>query len=307
MKQTQLKADTLKNNYSSTEFFSDRINDKLFIEMPQELFSQWREFIYEKTGIYFQDNKKYLLESRLIRRLLHLKMNSYQEYLNFIKNSAQGKYELRYLFDAITINETFFFRNQAQLEALVLKIIPEIIVEKRKTNQNKIRIWSAAVSSGEEIYSIAIMINDLISHKYPDFEFELVGTDISNTALEAAVKGVYGEYSVRNVPLHFLKRYFRKTDNYYEISPVIKGMVDFKYLNLYEDIGIIGLGNMDVIFCANVLIYFDQNSKIKVINNLYRALNKNGYLFIGYSESLHGISKAFKIVSFPKTVGYKKE
>ncbi|MFN3695088.1 MAG: CheR family methyltransferase, partial [Ignavibacterium sp.] len=102
-------------------------------------------------------------------------------------------------------------------------------------------------------------------------------------------------------------RYFRKADNYYEISPVIKGMVDFRYLNLYEDIGMIGLGNVDVIFCANVLIYFDQNSKIKVINNLYRALNKNGYLFIGYSESLHGISKAFKLVSFPKTVGYKKE
>lgn len=302
-----MKTDILKNNSKATEFLSESLSDKLFVEMPYELFSEWRELIYDKTGIYFQDNKKYLLESRLIRRLLHLKMSTYQEYLNFIKNSAQGKYELRYLYDAITINETFFFRNQAQLEALVLKVIPEMIPEKRKSNQNKFRIWSAAVSSGEEIYSIAIMINDLISHKYPDLEFELIGTDISNTALEAAVKGVYSEYSVRNVPLQFLKRYFRRTDNYYEISPIIKGMVDFKYLNLYEDIGIIGLGSMDVIFCANVLIYFDQNSKIKVINNLYRALNKNGYLFIGYSESLHGISKAFKLVSFPKTVGYKKE
>ncbi len=302
-----MKIDTLNNSVKTTEFFSERTNDKLFVEMPFELFAKWREFIYEKTGIYFQDNKKYLLESRLLRRLLHLKMTNYLDYFNFIQTTPQGKYELRYLYDAITINETFFFRNQAQLDALVLKVIPELVTEKRKTNQNKIKIWSAAVSSGEEVYSIAMMINDFIAHKYPEFEFELLGTDISNTALEAAVKGIYSEYSVRNVPLQFLKRYFRKADNYYEISPVIKGMVDFRYLNLYEDIGIIGLGNVDVIFCANVLIYFDQNSKIKVINNLYRALNKNGYLFIGYSESLHGISKAFKLVSFPKTVGYKKE
>lgn len=293
--------------FKTTEFVSARPSDKLFVEMSFDLFCKWRQFIYEKTGIYFQDNKKYLLESRLMRRLLHLKMNSYQDYLDFIKNTPQGKYELRYLYDSITINETFFFRNQAQLDALVLKVIPELIVQKKNNNQNKIRIWSAAVSSGEEAYSIAMMINDFISNKYPDFEFELIGTDLSNTALEAAVRGIYSEYSIRNVPIQFLKRYFRKNDNYYEISPVIKGMVDFKHLNLYEDIAILGMGNLDVIFCSNVLIYFDQNSKIKVINNLYRSLNKNGYLFIGYSESLHGISKAFKLISFPKTVGYKKE
>lgn len=295
------------NNLNTTEFFTTKNSEKLFVEMPVEIFRQWRDFIYEKTGIYFQDNKKYLLESRLMRRLLHLKMSSYQEYLNFVKAAPQGRYELRYLYDAITINETFFFRNQAQLDALVLKVIPEIISEKKNLNQNKIRIWSAAVSSGEEAYSIAMMINDLISNKYPDFEFEIMGTDISNTALEAAVRGIYSEYSVRNVPIQFLKRYFRKIDNYYEISPMIKGMVDFKFLNLYEDVSMIGVNNIDVIFCANVLIYFDQNSKIKVINSLYRALNKHGYLFIGYSESLHGISKAFKIISFPKTIGYKKE
>lgn len=295
------------NNLNSTEFFTARSNEKLFVEMPVETFRQWREFIYDKTGIFFQDNKKYLLESRLMRRLLHLKLSSYEDYLNFVKNTPQGRYELRYLFDAITINETFFFRNQAQLDALVLKVIPEIISVKKQLNQKKIKIWSAAVSSGEEAYSIAMMINDLISNKYPEYEFEILGTDISHTALEAAVRGIYSEYSIRNVPVQFLKRYFRKTDNYFEISPVIKAMIDFKFLNLYEDISMIGVTNIDVIFCANVLIYFDQNSKIKVINNLYRSLNKNGYLFIGYSESLHGISKAFRLISFPKTIGYKKE
>ncbi len=302
-----MNIDIKHNILKESEFLVARTGEKLFLEMPYELFVQWRQFIYEKTGIYFQDNKKYLLESRLMRRLLHLKMNDYYEYLQFIQTSQQGKYELKYLYDTITINETFFFRNQAQLEALVLTVLPEIINQKRNTNHNKIKIWSAAVSSGEEAYSIAMMINDFVAHKFPDIEFDIIGTDLSNTALEAAVKGIYSEYSVRNVPIQFLKRYFKKIDNYYEISPVIKAMVDFKHLNLYDDISILAIGCIDVIFCANVLIYFDQNSKIKVVNNLYRSLNKNGYLFIGYSESLHGISKAFKLVSFPKTVGYKKE
>ncbi len=278
-----MNIDIKHNILKESEFLAARTGEKLFQEMPYELFVQWRQFIYEKTGIYFQDNKKYLLESRLMRRLLHLKMNDYYEYLQFIQNSQQGKYELKYLYDTITINETFFFRNQAQLEALVLKVLPEIINQKRNTNHNKIKIWSAAVSSGEEAYSIAMMINDFVAHKFPDIEFDIIGTDLSNTALEAAVKGIYSEYSVRNVPIQFLKRYFKKIDNYYEISPAIKAMVDFKHLNLYDDISILAIGCIDVIFCANVLIYFDQNSKIKVVNNLYRSLNKNGYLFIGYS------------------------
>lgn len=302
-----MKLEIIKNTAIRSEFFPTVTSDNLIYEMTSEVFINFREFIYEKTGIYFQDNKKYLLESKLMRRLRQLNINNYQEYFNFIRSSPQGKNELRYFFDAITINETFFFRNQAQLDALVLKIIPELVLEKRKNNQNKIRIWSAAVSTGEEAYSVAIMINDLINQKYPDFKFEILGTDINISALEAAKKGIYGEYSIRNVPLQFLKKYFTRLDNQYEVSSKIKGMIDFKYLNLFEDGGFIGLSSFDVIFCANVLIYFDQKSKIKVVNNLYRLLSKNGYLFIGYSESLHGISKAFKLVSFPKTVGYKKE
>lgn len=300
-----MNIDTLHKT-SSAEFINSN-TEKLFVEMPWDVFRKWRDFIYNKTGIYFQDNKKYLLESRLMRRILYLRMSDYEEYLSFLKENPLGKNELRYLFDTITINETYFFRNQAQLDALVTKVIPEIISNKKENNNYKIRIWSSAASSGEEAYSVAMMINGFISSKFPDFEFDIIGSDISTNVLEAAVRGIYSEYSVRNVPPQFLKRYFTKIDGYYEVSPMIKGMVDFRFLNLYDDISILSLGNLDVIFCSNVLIYFDSNSKMKVINNLYRALNKNGYLFIGYSESLHGISKAFKLVSFPKTIGYKKE
>jgi chemotaxis protein methyltransferase CheR len=290
----------------SSEFFISNVIEPS-ADMTIEVFNKWRQFIYDKTGIYFQDNKKYLLQNKLLKRIQFLKLNGYLDYLNYLITSPGAKEEMKYLFDAITINETFFFRNQPQLDALVLKIFPEIISVKKNLNQKTVRIWSAASSSGEEAYSVAMVINEFILPKYPDIKFEILGTDISSKALETAIKGIYNEYSIRNMPMQFLKKYFKKIDNLYEILPNIRSMVEFKFLNLNDEIAMMSIKNFDIIFCANVLIYFDKNSKIKVINNLYKILNRPGYLFLGYSESMHGISEAFKIVSFPKTIGYKKE
>lgn len=275
-------------------------------EMSQFQFEQWRKFIYEKTGIYFQDNKKYLLESRLLKRIVHLKISSYDEYFKLISNGT-NRGELRYFYDTITINETFFFRNTGQLDSMVQKIIPEIIMNNHKTGKQKIRIWSAACSSGEEAYSIAIMLNEFIKPKFPDISFEIVGTDINQTVLDTAVRGIYGDYAIRNMPIQYLKKYFKQVDGLYELNIDIKAMATFKNANLFDSNDMLYMNNFDLIFCANVLIYFDTNSKIKVVNQLYKSLNKGGYLFIGFSETLHGISKAFSVVSFPKTVGYKKE
>lgn len=270
-------------------------------------FELWRKYIYESTGIYFQDNKKYLLESRLQKRISFLGLPTFEAYLDYIRFNPSGSAETKYLFEAITINETFFFRNQPQLDALVTTILPEIIVSKEKLGKNKIRIWSAACSSGEEAYSIAMIINDLIKPKYPNIEFEIVGTDISNAVVDVARRGSYKEYAVRNTPVYYLKKYFKVNVTSFDLDPKIKNMAYFKLLNLYDDLSMRTMINFDVIFCANVLIYFDQTSKIKVINHLYNSLYKGGHLFIGYSETLHGISKAFKLISFPKTIGYKKE
>ncbi len=270
-------------------------------------FEIWRKYIYDSTGIYFQDNKKYLLESRLQKRIMHLGIKTFEEYFDFIKFNPSGSTEIKYLYEAITINETFFFRNQPQLDALVTTMLPEIISSKQKLGKNRIRIWSAASSSGEEAYSIAMMINDLIKPKYPNIEYEIVGTDISNTVIDTAKRGIYKEYSIRNTPAYYLKKYFRTNGTSFELDPKIKSMATFKLLNLYDDLSMRTMINFDVIFCANVLIYFDQTSKVKVVNHLYNSLYKDGYLFIGYSETLHGISKAFKLISFPKTIGYKKE
>ena len=264
-----------------------------------------RKFIYDLCGIYFQDNKKYLLESRLQKRIKHLNIESFEKYLQYLKTNFKREEEKKQLYEAITINETYFFRNQPQLDALVSSIIPDLLETKPSAFQ-RLKIWSAASSSGEEAYSIAMMLNEMVIPRYPNLKIEIVGTDINYAVIETAKTGVFKDYSIRNTPPIYLKKYFKKVDNTYVIDPKIKNMVSFKVLNLYDDNSMRMMGKSDVVYCANVLIYFDQESKIKVINNLYNNLNPNGYLFIGYSETLHGISKAFKLVSFPKTIGYKK-
>lgn len=277
------------------------------ITLSSESFDTWRGYIYELCGIYFQDNKKYLLEGRLLKRINHLKLNSFEEYLKYLKYNPQAKVERRYLYEAITINETFFFRNQPQLDALTSKIFHDTIATKRKLGQRKFRIWSAASSSGEEAYSVAMVIADMVQANHPDIQFEIIGTDINEDVIYRAKKGVYKEYAVRNTPAFFLEKYFRHEGPNYIIDPKLKSMVKFSPLNLYDDMKMRSMNNFDIIFCANVLIYFDLKSKIKVVSHLYNSLNRGGYLFIGYAETLHGISKAFKLESFPKTISYKKE
>lgn len=276
-------------------------------KLTDKTFEEWRKLIYDQCGIYFQDNKKYLLESRLQKRINFLKIDTFEKYLEYVKFNPRKADELKYLYEVITINETFFFRNQPQLDALVTTIIPEILNSPFKTNKNKIRIWSAASSSGEEAYSIAMMFNEMIKPKYPGLSIEIVGTDINYQVVETAKSGIYKEYAVRNTPPYYMKKYFIQDGSNYHIDPQIKNMASFKLLNLYDQQAMKAMTSFDVIFCANVLIYFDLKSKIQVVSQLYNSLNKNGYLFIGYSETLHGISKAFKLASFPKTIGYKKE
>jgi chemotaxis protein methyltransferase CheR len=275
------------------------------LKLSDAAFENFRKMIYDSCGIYFQDNKKYLLESRLLKRINFLGIETFEEYFDYLKYNSSNVQEKKYLYEAITINETFFFRNQPQLDALVTTVIPQIVAS--KTGRSKIKIWSAASSSGEEAYSTAIIIFDLLKPKYPDMEVEIIGTDINNAVIETAKTGLYREYSIRNTQPYYLKKYFKPVGNAFEIDPVIKKVVSFKNFNLFDDISMRSMANFDIIFCANVLIYFDTKSKMKVVSNLYNSLNKGGYLFIGYAETLHTVSKAFTIVSFPKTIGYKKE
>lgn len=293
-----------RSENQSAVMFTDCSSNSI---LSQKMFEKWQAFIYRNTGIFFRDNRKYLLESRLIKRLKHLSLNSFDEYFSIISDCSEYQAEKQYFYDAITINETFFFRNQPQLDALVLKILPELIAELSKTEMRTIRIWSAATSSGEEAYSIAMMISEFIKPKYPGINIEIIGTDISTEVIAKAKKGVFSEYSMKHTPIYFIKKYFKSQDNLFELNPEIKEAVKFELGNLYEDHHYKKKNYYDIIFCANVLIYFDDSSKLKVINNLYKSLVKGGHLFIGYSETLHGLTNSFKLISFPKTIGYQKE
>ncbi len=270
-------------------------------------FRELRDFIYKRTGIYFQDNKKYLLEGRIGKRLQILKNPDYNSYLRLLNRNEVMNGEIKFLYDAITINETFFFRNEFQFQALEKAIIPEIIKRRWDNQRGKLRIWSAASSSGEEAYTIAMIYLERLKPQFPNLEIDIVGTDISSAVIEIAKKGIYREYSVRNMPRDYFRKYFLKDESRFILRPEVKKMVRFDNLNLYDQSKMRLMRNFDVIFCCNVLIYFDMESKIQVVSDLYNSLNFGGYLFIGYAESLHGISNAFKLVNFPKTVAYKKE
>jgi chemotaxis protein methyltransferase CheR len=277
------------------------------VKMSDETFRVLREYIYQQTGIYFQDNKKYLLEGRISKRVQLLGLGSCEDYVQLIKYGSRRNEEMRHFYDAITINETFFFRNEPQFEAFENTLVPAILQKRGSLTRQKIRVWSAASSSGEEAHTLAMIYLERLRPKYPGLEMEVVGTDISNAVLEIARKGIYRDYSVRNMPKNYLQKYFITEDARYQVRDDVRSLVRFDNMNLYDQTRMRTMTNFDVIFCCNVLIYFDAQSKIQVVSNLYNALNRGGYLFIGYAESLHGISTAFKLENFPKTVAYKKE
>ncbi len=264
-------------------------------------FQQLRRLIYEKTGIYFQDNKRYLLESRVGRRLSELRLPNGRAYLHMLLN-GQGREEFRQLVNAITINETYFFRAPGHLEVLEQYILPEWLRTKQQ-----IRIWSAGCSSGEEPYTLAIFLRDRIQPRYPYARFEIIGTDINTNVLQQARQGIYGDYAVRNVPPEYLQRYFVRQGDRYQVCDEIRKMVQFQVLNLADPVAMNAMRNFDLIICANVLIYFDDNMKRRVVQSFYRSLVPGGYLFVGFSETLYGISQAFQPVRFGKAIVYRKE
>jgi chemotaxis protein methyltransferase CheR len=268
-------------------------------------FEQLRDFIYNICGMYFHTTKKYFLESRLTRRMEATGAKSYQDYYLLLR-SPRGSEELKFLMDEITTNETYFFRNVPQLAALENKLLPEIVEIKNKMGFRKLRIWSAASSSGEEAYTMAMILLEKRSTLLKDWIIEIVGTDINETVIAQAKEGVYNAYSVRNIPDVYKRKYIREDNGKFILSPEVKKFVTFNKLNLYEDSKMIFMKSFDFIFCANVLIYFDTASKSKVVQHFYNNLQPYGYFFVGQSESLHGVNDKFKTVHFPGGFGYKK-
>ncbi len=285
----------------------DRIRVDFAPKLSEETFVMLRDFIYSKTGIFFPEKKKYLIEGRLVKRLQVLKLGHFEDYLQLLKYDQLKQNEFEFLCNTITINETSFFRNDAQTDAFQKKFAEEVIEAKKAYNNRTLRIWSAACSSGEEPYSLAMLYLEHLKPRYPELRIEIIGTDINTAVLDMAHKAEYNQYAIRSMPKLYLNKYFDQSNGVYRLRQEVKELVRFEYINLIDREKMRHMMHFDFIFCANVLIYFDEKAKIQVVGDLFNSLNRGGYLFIGFSEMLHRISTAFKLVSIPKTTAYKKE
>ncbi len=276
------------------------------LQMSMGTFAKLRDIIYEKSGIYFAENKKYLLENRLLQRVQERNLKSFEEYHYFLKYDSRRSQEYPFLYDSVTTNETSFFRNPQQWEAFESYVLKEIISSGKDRISKSLKILSLPSSTGEEPYTLSMIC---LEKKLPDlgWNIEIRAGDLSESALASARKGVYGKNSVRNTPPHYLNKYFHISGENYAIKNEVKQLVRFEVMNLVDAGKMQLYRNFDVCFCRNVLIYFDEKVKRKVVSHLYDTLKPNGHLFLGHSESLHNISRAFRLVNFSRSPIYKKE
>jgi chemotaxis protein methyltransferase CheR len=285
----------------------DESSNNTFMKMSDDTFILLRDFIYDHSGIYFADTKKDHLEARLVLRLKANNLPNFDKYYYMLKYDPQAGKELMALFDSVTTNETSFFRSPPQIQAFQEKVLPELIARREKLGERMLRLWSAGCSTGEEPYTMGIVIKEILNNKLPGWNIKIVASDISEKALRSAKTAAYGEYSLRAIPPEIKKKYFIANGGLYKMSEEIASLVELQYLNFNDIKRIQLMKGFDIIFCRNVLIYFDDGARKRFVSQLYDSLNHGGYLFIGHSESLHNISRAFKLVHFPGALGYKKE
>ncbi|MFI5295993.1 MAG: CheR family methyltransferase [Thermodesulfovibrionales bacterium] len=283
--------------------------------LTDEEFRLFRNLVYEEAGIYLKEARKEFLENRLLKRMGATGISSPYWYYKFVTETKKA--ELLILLDLLTVNETSFFRNGPQMELFGNIILPDVLGMRSGGMQKKLRIWSAGCSTGEEPYSIAMIVHDTL-RRYPppqcsfssegqtgfEWDIRIFASDLSLTVLETANKGEYtGEKVHATVPDHYLTRYFETNGNGYRVRDEIRKMVVFDFHNLKNENG---LSNLDIIFCRNVMIYFDEEEQRKLIDKFYRSLNPGGYLLLGHAESLHGLGTGFEFVYDNKGTAYKK-
>jgi len=266
-------------------------------------FQKFREFFYRKTGIHFDDSKRYFVDKRLVERMQALKADSFRSYFTTLRFQTTGE-ELQQLINVMTVNETYFFREEYHFACMISSMLPEIASKKRPGDT--IRIWSIPSSSGEEPYSIAIYLqeywNDL-----DKFNVELMASDIDTTILEQAQKGIYSERSVGNIPAHVTNKYFHKDKNgMYNLDADTRSAVEFSRVNLSDSADTRKFRKCDLIFCRNLLIYFDDVSRRVAAEAFFDALNPGGFICLGHSESMSRISGLFKVRKFPEAIVYQK-
>jgi chemotaxis protein methyltransferase CheR len=266
-----------------------------------------RDLIYTISGIYHSQEKLYLLTSRCARRMLALGVATPAEYLEHLTIRGNRAAELRLLLNEITIGETYMFRHPAQLDALRNVVIPQILEVKNFIGLKRISFWCAGCSTGEEPHTLAMFLLEEKEKLLAGWSVDILATDLNDNSLEAARAGIYGEYALRNTTPILRRKYFNDVgDKKLQANDLLKSQIRFDRLNLSDDSKMVFQKGIDVIFCCNVLIYFDLASKRRVVQHFFSDLLPGGYLFLGHAESLYQVDDSFRLVHFPGTTGYRK-
>ncbi len=268
---------------------------------PDE-FTDFTNFIKDKFGLIFKSNKIELLSKVIENRLEHAGFENFSAYIEYLRNSFGVSGEYDYLVENLTTRETSFFRFLPQLESLEKKVFPEIFERKIKSGKKELKIWSAGISTGQEPYTIGLILDKLIPLRRT-WNIDILGTDITKDVLNKANDCRYPIESLNEIPKEFHKKLVIMS-NYFTIMPDIKKMMSFKFLNLINEIYPVG---MDIIMCRNVLIYFSHSFRNRIVEKFYRCLNKGGYLFLGHTESMHSFKHGFKQNFVKDAVYYTKE
>ena len=272
------------------------------IRISDEDFLKFKEYFYRKTGIIFDHSKRYFVDKRLIERIEATESGNFRCYFNMLRFEASGE-ELQNLVNTMTVNETYFFREEYQFKCLVNSLLDEIT--QKKTDKSPIRIWSVPSSSGEEPYSIAIY---LLEHwaGIDECDVEIMSSDIDTEIIAQAKQGHYSARSVQHLPKTFLTKYFHYQDDGYQICDELRAAVEFSRVNIMEPSQVRAYRNMDIIFCRNLLIYFDDAARRQVAEMFFDAMKTGGFVCLGHSESMSRISSLFRVRKFPEAIVYQK-
>lgn len=290
-----------------SSLFSKTISLRKELKITDSEFTQLRDYIYQQSGIFIADNRKYLLENRLANRIKELNLKSFSEYYHFLQYDPGKRQELNRLFEVVTTNETSFYRNPPQLAVFQNNVLAEVIEQQRKLGARKLRIWSAGCSTGEEPYTLAIILLETLKTEIATWDIKITANDLSESVLSSARRGIYNDYTLRTTPKDIVTKYFIPEEGKFKVKPEVKRLVNFGQINLSDRAMLKRVDRSQIVFCRNVIIYFDDEMKKNVIGSFYDNLLPGGHLLIGHSESLHNISRAFKPKHYPGAIVYSKE
>ncbi len=273
------------------------------VQISDADFLKFRDFFYRKTGIHFDDNKRYFVDKRLVERIEAGGHEDFRSWFIALRFEAGG-HELQHLVNAMTVNETYFFREAYQFDCMVNDMLAEVV--KRKRPGGRIRIWSVPSSTGEEPYTIAMYLLE----RWPlidDYEVEILSSDIDTAVLDSAQRAIYSPRSVGQMPKDYLEKYFRKLPTgEYALTRDLVAAVEFSRVNLSDPADTRRFRDIDLIFCRNLLIYFDDLSRRVAAEAMFDALNPGGFICLGHSESMSRISSLYDVRRFPDAMVYQK-